>query len=365
MRILHRPAVRLLAAAALAGALAACGENGPSGPFDPAGTSADIGTVQGMFATSSFNSFSAMSAGMDAVLGSSITASVGAVENGAATVGSPAAGAASYARRLTALLPRGTAAGWSASSGAIPPAALGKTFVYTAESGYIASDRTGAPSDGVRFVLYAVDPLTRQPVTPLTETGYVDVVDHSGDNDVDVRVLAVSGTTTFIDYAITASGTASGGNIRVQGFVSDLTDRANFDLNNHVAVGGSSLALTLDYDLRVPTRDIILDFTVHGTSAFEGLGNGDMSLLLQGPHGKVEMEGDFDTAGGTLAVKVNGNDFATVTVNGQFDPTVTNGNGDPLTPDEEAALRHIAAVVGDAFEVVTGLVAPADALVSL
>ena len=77
------------------------------------------------------------------------------------------------------------------------------------------------------------------------------------------------------------------------------------------------------------------------------------------------MEGDFDTAGGTLAVKVNGDDFATLTVNGEFDPTVTNGNGEPLTPDEEAALRHIAEVVGDAFEVVSGLVAPADALVSL
>jgi hypothetical protein len=362
MRILRRPAVRFLAAASLAGALIGCGENGPSGPFDAAGTSADIGTVQGMFATSSYSSFSAMSAGMDAVLGGSITASVGAVENGAAGVRDGIPGAATYGRRLVALLPH-TAAGFSASSGSIPPAALGKTFVY-AGSGYVASDRAGAPADGVRFLLYAVDPLTHQPAVPLTETGYVDVVDHSG-NDVDVRVLAVSGTTTFIDYAITASGTASGGNIRVQGFVSDLTDRANFDLNNHVAVGGSSLALTLDYDLRVPTRDIILDFTVHGTSAFEGLGNGDMSLLLQGPHGKVEMEGDFDTAGGTLAVKVNGNDFATVTVNGQFDPTVTNGNGDPLTPDEEAALRHIAAVVGDAFEVVTGLVAPADALVSL
>ncbi len=352
MRILHRPAVRLLAAAALAGALTACGENGPSGPFDPAGTSADIGTVQGMFATSSFNSFTAMSAGMDAVLGSSITASVGAVQSGASV--SPARGVAGYARRLTALLPHGTAAGLSASSGAIPPAALGRTFVYTTESGYVASDRTGAPSDGVRFVLYAVDPLTRQPVEPLTETGYVDV-----------RVLAVSGTTTFIDYAVTGSGSASGGTIRVQGFVSDLTDRANFDLKSGVGLSGDHLTITLDYDLRVPTRDIILDFTIHLTTSDTGLGDGDLSLLLQGPHGKVEMDGDIVSNGGTLAVKVNGDDFATLTVDENFQPTVTNGNGEPLTQDEQAALRHIAEVVGNAFDVVSSLLAPASALVSL
>ncbi len=364
--MLRRPAVRFLAAAVLTGALAACGENGPSGPFDAAGTSADIGTVQGMFATTSFTSFSAFSGEMDAVLGSSFTASVGAVQEGAAGVQSSIPGAAAYARRLAALLPHGTAAGFSASSGAIPPAALGKTFVYsTAESRYVVSDRTGAPSDGVRFVLYAVDPLTHQPAAPLAETGYVDVVDHSGTNDVDVRVLAVSGTTTFIDYAITASGNAGGGSIRVQGFISDLTDRANFDLKNGIRVSGDNLEFTLDYDLRVPTRDVVLDFTVHAGGSGTGFGNGDLDLLLQGPHGKVEMNGDFDTTGGTLAVKVNGQAFATLTVNGNLDPTLTNGSGEPLTTDEQAALQHTVEVVRDAFDVVSSLLAPANSLVSL
>lgn len=365
MQTLRRPAVRFLAVAALSAVLAACGENGPSGPFDPAATSADIGTVQGMFATTSFNSFSAFSREMDAVLGSSITASVGAVRDGAVNVRSPIPGAATYARRLTALLPRGTAAGFSASSGAIPPAVLGKTFLFsTVESRYVVSDRSGAPADGVRFVLYAVDPLTHQPATPLNETGYVDVVDHSGTSNVDVRVLAVSGTTTFVDYAITASGNAGGGTIRVQGFISDLTDRANFDLKNGVSVSGDNLRLTLNYDLRVPSRDIVLNFTVHVATSGAGLGNGDLGLLLQGPHGNVEMDGDFDTSGGTLGVKVNGQNFATLTVNGNFDPTVTNGNGEPLTPDEQAALRHTAEVVRDAFDVVSSLLAPASSLVS-
>ena len=366
MRIVRRPAARVLAAAVLAALLAACGENGPSGPFDAAGTSADIGTMQGMFATSSFNSFSGLSADMDAVLGGSVTASVAAVPQGTAAARGPIQNAPGYVRQLTALLPHARAAGLSPSTGAIPATALGTTFIYDeAAAGYVVSDRTGAPSDGVRFVLYAVDPLTHQPVSPLSETGHVDVIDHSGSNDVDVRILAVSGSTTFIDYAITASGGASGGNIRVHGFVSDLTDRADFDLQSGVSISGSDARITLDYDLSVPSRDAELSFTLHVESTGSDAGSGDVSLLMQGPHGKVEMEGDFGDAGGTLAVKVNGDDFATVTLTGSFDPTVTNSAGEPLTDTDRAAIEQVARVAGDAFSVIGQLMAPANALISL
>ena len=44
------------------------------------------------------------------------------------------------------------------------------------------TDRTGAPANGVRFLLYAVDPVTFQPVEPLVEAGYVDITDLSGGN---------------------------------------------------------------------------------------------------------------------------------------------------------------------------------------
>ena len=358
--------MRFLAAVTLAGALAACGENGPSGPFDPNGTSADIGTVQGMFATASFNSFSAFSSYMDAVLGGSITASVAAVQEGTALARGPIRGAGAYARTLTGLLPHSSQIGFSAASGAIPPAALGKTYLYSAvDARYVVSDRTGAPSNGVRFVLYAVDPLTHQPASPLNELGYVDVVDRSGSSNVDVRVLAVSGSTTFIDYGITASGGASGGNIRVLGYISDLTDRANFDLKNGISVSGNSFNITLDYDLRVPTRSIILDFTVHARTSGADAGDGDLSLLMQGLHGKVEMDGNFGAAGGSLDVKVNGAAFATVAVDVNFNPTVTGRNGEPLTADERTALERIARVVGDAFDVIQQLLGPADSLVNL
>ena len=366
MQMLRRPVVRFLAAVALAGALGACGENGPSGPFDAAGTTADVSTVQGMFATESFNSFSAASTDIDAVTSGALSASIGAVQEGAGAARSPLTDATALARKASALLPGGTASGFSASSGGIPATALGKTYVYsTADGHWVVSDRTGAPTDGVRFILYAVDPLTHQPVTPLSETGYVDLIDHSGSSSVDVQVVAVSGTTTFIDYRVTASGSTSGGTIRVLGFISDLTDRADFDFKTSITFNGSTGSITVDYNLQVPTRDITIDFTLHADGFATTGANGDLSLLMQGPHGRVEMSGDFTSAGGTLAVKVNGAAFATVTVDGTFNPTVTGSTGEPLTDQESQAFERITEVAGNAFQVINQLLAPASALITL
>lgn len=366
MQMLRRPVVRFLAAVAVAGGLTACGENGPSGPFDPAGTTADVSTVQGMFTSESFTSFSAASSDIDAVTSGALSASIGAVQGGAGAAHGPLADAPALARKLAAILPGSPASGFSASSGNIPATALGKTFVYsTADGHWVVSDRTGAPTDGVRFVLYAVDPLTHQPVTPLSETGYVDVIDHSGTSSVDVRVVAVSGTTTFIDYRVTASGGTSGGTIRVQGFISDLTDRADFDLKAGISFNGSTGSITLDYDLQVPTRDITIQFTLHADSFTTTGADGSLSLLMQGPHGKVEMNGNFTATGGTLAVKVNGAAFATVTLDGNFNPTVTGSTGEPLTDQERQALEQITAIAGGAFEMINQLLAPANALISL
>jgi hypothetical protein len=86
---------------------------------------------------------------------------------------------------------------------------------------------------------------------------------------------------------------------------------------------------------------------------------------MQGPHGKVEMNGDFTSAGGTLAVKVNGAAFATITVDGSFTPTVTGSTGEPLTDQERQALERITGVAGGAFQTIDLLLAPADALISL
>ncbi len=62
------------------------------------------------------------------------------------------------------------------------------------------TDRTGAPANGVRFLIYAVNPITFVPVEPLQEVGYVQLTDLSGSSTQAARVIVVSGETTYLDY---------------------------------------------------------------------------------------------------------------------------------------------------------------------
>ena len=57
----------------------------------------------------------------------------------------------------------------------------------------MASGLTGAPANGVRFVLYAVDPVMLRPVEPVVEVGYADIIDQSTASTTDIRVKVVAG----------------------------------------------------------------------------------------------------------------------------------------------------------------------------
>lgn len=74
--------------------------------------------------------------------------------------------------------------------------ATGMTFVYTRETGYVrAADRTDAPDDAVRFVLYRMSGTAV--ATPLTEVGHLDFFPRpSGDFGVQV----VSGGVPTLGY---------------------------------------------------------------------------------------------------------------------------------------------------------------------
>ena len=72
----------------------------------------------------------------------------------------PSAASVRYARQLASLVPKG-GRGIQASAAAVPASYLGATFVWDETThGYVQSDLAGAPSTGVRFLLYAVDPVT-------------------------------------------------------------------------------------------------------------------------------------------------------------------------------------------------------------
>jgi hypothetical protein len=340
MRVTHY-ARQSLAAAALALALAGCKNDGASpSEFNPQGTAADVAAAQDAFASGPTASFAAVGSDISLALGGSpLVASSAAL-----AISHPSKASERYARQIAALVSGGGSA-IQASVVGIPVEVAGKTFVWDESTDtYVVSDLSGAPSNGVRFLLYAVDPVTHRPVEPVVETGYVDVIDQSTSALANVRIKVVEGDVTYLDYQVVVSGTTSSGLVTISGFAFNGTTRANFTLKNTVSVNqsDSTVVLSLDYELDIPSRGLSVDWTATFGSVSGSL---TLDLTVSGPNGDVRLLGTSNADGGTFTVKVNGDTFATITVTGSS-LVIIGATGDPLTSDEEQALE----AVFDSFE---------------
>jgi hypothetical protein len=354
MRVRHS-AMRSLFAGALALALAACGEDSSApSEFDPAGTTADMGAAEDAFSSPQMSSFAAVGADISAVIGgSAVQASELAVRGGP----HGAAAAAQYARRLAALVPHRSAL--QPMTASIPDGMAGTTFVWdTASDAYVASDLTGAPAAGIRFMLYAVDPVTFRPAEPVVEVGYVDLVDHSTATAGDVNVKLVDGGQVYLDYDVTVNATTSGGVVEVKGFASNGSTLANFDLKSTVTESAGSPVIALDYHLGVPSRHLSLDWSATLSNLSDTQVVATLDLAVSGPNGDVRLVGTLGADGGTLTVKVNGSLFATMTVVSGSDPVITGADGATLTADEQDSLDAILSFYEGSDFVFSGLIQP-------
>jgi hypothetical protein len=332
MRVTHY-ARRSVTAGVLVLALAGCGKDS-SGPseFNPQGTSADMSAATAAFATEQVSSYTILSADISAALNASPVVKTSAL----AVRGLDATRAA---RDLAAIVPRRGA--FQASVTSIPSALLGTTFVWDVSTGtYVASGLAGAPSAGVRFKLYAVDPVMLRPVEPLVELGYVDITDHSSLSAVDVNVKVVEGGVVYLEYDVTSHSTASGGVLEIAGFASNGSTLANFDLTATISDVNNSPAIGYAYHVDVPSRDLTFDWTVTISSISATEVATTVDLVINGPNGNVHLAGTYGVSERTLTVRVNGADFATVNLDG-VDPVITGANGQPLDAEDEASLQAI------------------------
>jgi len=216
----------------------------------------------------------------------------------------------------------------------------------------------------VRFLLYAVDPVTLRPVEPVVEVGYVDIVDQSTASVLDFRVKVVEGNVVYLDYRVSAAAGTSSGIITISGFASNGTTRANFSLKNTLNQNASGVVFSLDYTLTVPSRNLSLDWTATFASISATEVAVTLDLVISGPNGNVRIVGTYgassDTYGassGTFTVKVNGDTFATVTLEGST-PVITGAGGQPLTPEEEESLHTILSYYDQSLTAFTELLAP-------
>ncbi|HKU60695.1 MAG TPA: hypothetical protein VJQ44_05705 [Gemmatimonadales bacterium] len=359
MRVLHS-ATRVLAAAALAVLAVGCSKDssGPNdSPFDPAGTSSDLNAVSASFDSPALLAFDAASEDISAATGGSASLALRARPTAALAGGK--ASAMRYAGALAKALTSGPRPSLAVAAAAIPPDLLGTTFVYDVSvHQYAASDLTGAPANGVRFLLYAVNPVTGVPTEPLTEVGFVDVVTTQTSTAASVNIVVVSDNKTYLDYSAKVTATsASSGTVAVSGYVTNGQDRVNFDMDNHITFGDSTLDVTMDYTLTVPTRGGFRIDLEAGVTTSDVTNNTTVSLDItaQGDHGTVRVTGSETNDTGTFQVKVNGSLFATIDVTAGGQPVVTGKDGEPLNAEEQAALRDVFELFGGGLAFFVGL----------
>ncbi|HEY7480094.1 MAG TPA: hypothetical protein VH680_06255 [Gemmatimonadales bacterium] len=353
MRVPHS-AKASIAALALTALVIGCGgdSTAPDAPFDPAGTSSDIAAIDASFESPATAGFAAASGSISTVLGGSPAALAVKAMPTKSLIAGGKKGVSHYATTVAKAYrqPSGNGAAY-VTAASIPAEYLGVTFTYNVDTDqYEASEVTGAPENGVRFLVYAVNPISGLIIEPLVEVGYADIVTTESASAVTVRVELVSAGVTYLDYLVGVTGSTNSATVSVSGYVSNGDDRVNFDLDTHL----TSTALTADYVLIVPTRNgFRMDFegTITETSS-------NSRLEARGAHGTVVVTGEHAGTSGTFEVTVNGDLFATIEYTQGQEPVITGADGQPLTEQELEALGNVFEVFIEGFDFVEDLVDP-------
>ena len=278
---------------------------------------------------------------------------------------SASAGAIEEANGLEDAVQRIAAATTGAGTALIPvmqPSALGKTFVYDASRRTYVPDatRTGAPPNGVRFVLYEAggngDPV------PGREVGYADLTDErrSSPTTAGVRLVVVSGGVTHLDYAFDLTGSLDAATFDVQGFLSDGAERVDFSIRTSSQLFGRGGEASIDATLTVPRHDFTVMAKAEGIA---GESNGDGKIDLTVTSGTDEIVVNAETTEGQLdaSFTVNGQLLATATGDPSA-PVIRGEGGRDLTTEELHALGAIVGLAEGLFQLVADLLAPAGVL---
>ena len=316
---------------AAAFALAGC-EPAASLPttVDPVEMEADVASFEAGFESPATESFTAVGFAMDdAIFGSGGLLRMPAMM---ITEG-PSAPALRFRERLRAVSNDEIAS-------AIPLAALGKTFTYNITTdAYEISALTGAPANGVRFLLYALT-LGGFVAEPLVQVGWVDVTRTSSGGALTgrIEIFGMAGT-RVMDYSATVGGVPSAPTFLVIGYAGLGAQRVDFRLTTGFSALSGALSIIWQTDALSRNARSRVQLAIAG---------GDypditIGAMLRAGVRKVEVSGTLDNTldvyTGDLDVEIGDRPFAIIHV-GAVDDTVTDENGDPLTvEDEETMLR--------------------------
>ncbi len=250
-----------------------------------------------------------------------------------------------------------------------PSNLLGVTFEWSFDLGrYAPGERAGAPANGVRFILYAIDPLTRRPAEPLNEVGLLELTDEGDAASTRLGIYAESGGTPLVDYFIDVRYALLGeqdvsATVTADGYISDGQQRLNFLLEQTVTLLGSTETILLDlsYDLALAGEDVAVSVEISGEFGFSGEIPVDAATArLTIDHGSDHVVFDMTLeADDTLSGVINYNGAPAMYISGtEADPVFTRADGEPLTAEDVAALLNLYDLLEDVFDLAEDLFAP-------
>jgi hypothetical protein len=355
---------------ALALALGACEEAG-QGPtdetqLDPAAITSALDVVNSVFETSQFKSLESLdrlawvSEGRVLMQGGDLVRNA-LMASAAGGLGSDAASDAQEVLALSRALTRATD-----DAGAFdPPSEVVGTFEWDgSQQAYVRTEvRTGVqPSaastcgDVSRIVLYALDPSTGQPLEPLFEIGYLDVV-YLCSGGIGMTLAGANGV-TYVDFVLAP---ASSG-LTLDGFVSDgyvvLTIDVDYVENesHECAQYGDCAGSTYRFDallgLNAPPLEMGLFYYFAFTETGFELSRGFSFDHLGQPVELITTEYYLETAPYTYWVTfysqvwVGGNLFGVIDATGN-ELLYLLPNGQPMAPEETAALEALLEAPGE------------------
>jgi hypothetical protein len=354
---------------------AACKDSvGPKSLADPAVTTAQLASLDTLFDITTLESFSALSPDIGPTPASAMSRALALAASANPLSGHtalrPYVGRIEAARTMTRFAPSMSSA---TSAAILPPEVVGKTFEWNLTSvQYEPTARTGAPSVGVRFILYAIDPLTGLPADPLVEVGYVDLIDESsgGTDKLHVSVAGTGGAPVYVDYTVTlASLSSSAARITTAGYITNgaaSPDTLRFTGTIDVAGSASSVAVTQNVALDVNSHDIhirnferitLTETTFSLRISFRFEHGGEVVTL----DGTLDVDESTQTANGTTTIRVDGGLFATCTTEaspGSFSQVCQGGDADGLSAGEVEAIEAMGNAIAKVTEIFTGLFGP-------
>jgi hypothetical protein len=346
---------------ALATAVAGGCSDDPTGPgsggeFDAATVDANLDALEAVFQTPAWRSFEALGVRFD-------LASASAAVAPAPVATEPAGLGAALGSDVTVTAARRLAVAVS-SIPVISPGARGTTFVIDPATGEYTPDpaRTDAPANGVRFILYGVNPVTGEPLLE-DEIGHADLVDEGDSTSgIALRLTVVSDGETFLEYSVSLEGNDTSGAIDVDGYVRDAEHRLDFELDI-VGASGTEQTFDLDVHVEIASRGFEVDVSVSGMET-DGSDSGEIQVFVR--HGEESIQIDVTGSDEEIAAefRVNGELFATATGD-PVNPEILGAGGEPLSADEQQVLGHILEVMEGLFEFFGELLAPAGAIILL